>query len=287
MLSFLIALLAAVFLWEVAAIKTNLRLAQTARKRLFRMGGRFAIVALLVELVESTVPETGLSPLTHAAWHALLMAAIPEELIKFLAVTRFGKRELSELGPSIAVLMAVGTSLGFGVLESQFSGGGVLGIFTALPMDAIFGFTMGGFLALAWNKSGETNESLLLMALLVPMAFHFLFTFLLVLHQQVPALIWPLAALPAVMLLEGGFALILTNHAVNKRSGYAVKRPPFDPYGTRARQFAMLCFALTGVAMALAAYDPHLRALGLCAVLPLLFMLDLGLVAMARSRGYA
>ncbi len=293
MLSFLIALLAAFFLWEVAAIKVNVRLVPAARKRLFKLGGRFAIVALIVEFVESMIPNAGLSPIARAAGHALLMAAIPEEFIKFLAVNRFGKRELSEIGPGIAVLLAVGTSLGFGVLESQFFDGGsgagqwALHAFTALPMDAIFGFTMGGFMALAWQNPGKTNETMLLLALLVPMGFHFLFTFLLVLHQSAPSLTWPLIALPAVMLLEGGFALILTNHAVNRQTAFHAERQPVDPSGNRAVRFAALSLALTFAAIGAAADDPSLRALALCAALPLVFTLDLGLVALARSRGYA
>lgn len=293
LLAFLIAILAAAFLWEVATIKVNVRLSTPARKRLFKIGGRFALVALIIEFVESMAQQSSLSPIAYAVGHALLMAAIPEEFIKFLAVSRFGKRELNEIGPGIAVLLAVGTSLGFGVLESQFynSGGNTtqwaLHVFTALPMDAIFGFTMGGFMALAWRRPDRTDEKLLLLALLVPMAFHFLFTFLLVLHQKAPDLVWPLIALPVVILLEGGVALILVNHAVNRQEAFSPERRPLDPEGRRALQFAGISLALTFAALAVAADHPVLRVLALCAMLPLIFTLDLGLVAMARQKGFA
>lgn len=292
MRAFLIALLTAFFLWEIAAVKVNLRLAPPMRKRLFRIGGRFALVALLFELVESVVPQSGLTPMHQAAWHALLMAALPEEFIKFFAVSQFGKRELKSFGPGIAVLLAVGMSLGFGVLESQFfSGGGGAGqwalhVFTALPMDAVFGFTMGGFMALAWRDPERTDEAMLVLALFVPMAFHFLFTFLLVLHRLAPALDWPLVLLPAVMLLEGGFALILTNHAVNRRGAFLAGRQPADPEGNRALMLAMVSLALTCAALGVAVHDPALRVLALCAALPLVFTVDLGVVALARARGY-
>ncbi|MGE4482127.1 PrsW family glutamic-type intramembrane protease [Acidocella sp.] len=289
MLTFLIALLAAFFLWEIAVIKVNLRLDATTRKRLFKAGGRFAIVALLVEFTESLVPQSGLSPAAHAAGHALLMAAIPEEFIKFLAVLRFGKRELNATGPGIAVLLAVGTSLGFGVLESQFASQGgdwMLRALAALPMDAIFGFTMGSFMTFAWRVPGKTDETMLLLALLVPTAFHFLFTFLLILHGLEPSLLWPLAALPAAMLLEGGFALILTNHAVNRLADPPAPRRPVDPAGRRAFQFAGISLVLTLTALVMAAEHADLRALAPCAALPLLFTLDLGLVALARAKGY-
>lgn len=290
MLTFLIALLAAFFLWEVAVVKVNVRLVPAARKRLFKIGGRFAVVALIIELVESTMPEAGLSPVRHAALHALLMAAVPEEFIKFLAVNHFGKRELKDIGPGIAVLLAVGTSLGFGVLKSQFfSGGGqwVLQAFTALPMDAIFGFTMGGFMVLAWRNPDKTDETMLRLALLVPIGFHFLFMFLLMLHRLLPSLIWPLIALPAVMMLEGGFALILTNHAVNQQGVFLAARQPVDPSGSRALRLAVISMALTAAAMGAGVDDPSLRALAQCAALPLVFTLDLGIVALARAGGYA
>lgn len=293
MLAFLIALLAAFFLWEVAVVKVNLRLAPPMRKRLFRIGGRFALVALLVELVLSVVPQSGLAPVRQAGFHALFMAALPEEFIKFFAVSQFGKRELKSFGPGIAVLLAVGMSLGFGVLESQFfAGGGTSGqwalhVFTALPMDAVFGFTMGGFMALAWRDAQRSDEVMLLLALLVPMAFHFIFTFLLVLHHLAPGLAWPLALLPVIMLLEAGFALILTNHAVNREGAFLDQRAPADAGGNRALLLAAVSLALTCAALGVAVDDPALRVLALCAALPLVFTVDLGVVALARARGYA
>ena len=119
MLSIFIAILPALLIWEIAAIIVNVRLPRETRKRLFRLGGRFALLALTIELLESLAPETGLSPIAHACMRALLLAAVPEELVKFAAVSRFGKRELNEIGPGIAILIAVGCSLGFAVFENK------------------------------------------------------------------------------------------------------------------------------------------------------------------------
>lgn len=293
MFSFFIAILPALLLWEIAAIKVNVRLPKATRKRLFKLGARFAILGLVIELLESLVPETGLSPVAHACMRALLLAAVPEELVKFAAVNRFGKRELNEIGPGIAILVAVGCSLGFAVFENKLYvlGGGfavwVIRALTAVPMHAIFGFTMGSFMALSWQSRKGFDNRLMLLALAVPMAFHFLYDFLINLHMYAPALIWPQKILPVLMLVEALFALILTNHAMNGQTALYGFRVPVDPKGNRALGFSATMLFLTIVILALAVKFPNSHGIVLCAALPLVFTLDLGLVAMARSRGHA
>lgn len=293
MLSFFIAALPALFLWEIAAVKVNVRLPKETRKRLFKLGARFALLALIIETLESLVPEIGLSPLAHACVRALLLAAVPEELVKFAAVNRFGKRELNEIGPGIAILIAVGCSLGFAVFENKLYvlGGGfglwVVRAVTAVPMHAIFGFTMGSFMALAWQNPKGTDQRLILLALIVPMAFHFSYDFLIFLNGYMPNLGWPMEVLPPLMLAEGLFALILTNHAVNGQTALYGYRLPVDPKGNRALAFSAVMLALTIGALTLAIEFPGLHGIAMCAALPLVFTLDLGLVALARSNGYA
>jgi hypothetical protein len=293
MLSFFIAALPALFLWEIAAIKVNVRLPRATRKRMFKLGARFALLALVIEILEGLVPETGLSPTAHACVRALLLAAVPEELVKFAAINRFGKRELNEIGPGIAILIAVGCSLGFAVFENKLYvlGGGfglwVLRAVTSVPMHAIFGFTMGSFMALAWQNPKGTDQRLILLALVVPIAFHFSYDFLLNLHRYQPNLTWPMEVLPPMMLAEGLFALILTNHAVNGQTALYGHRVPVDPKGNRALGFSIATLALTIAALAAAMDFPNLHILLLCVALPLVFTLDLGLIALARSKGYA
>ncbi|MDE2320189.1 MAG: PrsW family intramembrane metalloprotease [Rhodospirillales bacterium] len=293
MISFFIAILPALFLWEIAAIKVNVRLPKATRKRLFKLGARFALLALLIELLESLVPETGLSPVAHACVRALLLAAVPEELVKFAAVSRFGKRELDEIGPGIAILIAVGCSLGFAVFENKLYvlGGGfmvwVIRALSAVPMHAIFGFTMGSFMALSWQSRNGSDNRLVLLALVVPMAFHFSYDFLIYLHGYAPALVWPQKILPVLMLVEGLFALILTNHAMNGQTALYGFRTPVDPKGNRALGFSAALLLLTFAILALKLSFPSVHGLVMCAALPLVFTLDLGLIALARSRGYA
>ena len=293
MLSFFIAALPALFLWEIAAIKVNVRLPKAARKRMFKLGTRFALLALIIEILEGLVPETGLSPVAHACVHALLLAAVPEELVKFAAVTRFGKRELNEIGPGIAILIAVGCSLGFAVFENKLyvlNGGLVTWAaraLSAVPMHAIFGFTMGSFMALAWQSRKGTDARLMLLALVVPMAFHFSYDFVLMLHGYEPNLAWPMEVLPPMMLAQGLFALILTNHAVNGQAALYGYREAVDPKGNRALGFSAAALMLSIAVLTAAVEFPNLHNLAIYAALPLVFTLDLGLVALARSKGYA
>lgn len=292
MLSIFIAILPALLIWEIAAIIVNVRLPRETRKRLFRLGGRFALLALTIELLESLAPETGLSPIAHASMRALLLAAVPEELVKFAAVSRFGKRELNEIGPGIAILIAVGCSLGFAVFENKLYvlGGGfvvwVMRALSAVPMHAIFGFTMGSFMALSWQSRNGADNRLALLALIVPIAFHFAYDFLIYLHGYAPALLWPRKLLPPLMALEGSFALILTNHALSGQTALYGLRVPVDPKGTRALGFAATMLLLTCVILALAMELPRVYGIATYAALPLVFTLDLGLVALARSGGY-
>lgn len=290
MLSFLIAALPALFMWEFAAIKVNLRLSKPARKRLFKLGGRFALLALIIELVEGMIPLHSLPPLAHAMAQAT-MAAVPEELVKFAAVNRFGRKELDETGPGIAILLAVGASLGFAVLENKlYVLGGGIGVWfvralTAVPMHAMFGFIMGSFMTLAWRNPLKFDNDSLVLALLVPMLFHFGYDFLLMLHQYNKGLAWPLDVEPVLMVAEGLFALILTNHAVNGATAIYGKRDPVDPNGHRALGFAAFTLALV-VLLALA--DMHFAAganIAILAAVPVVLTLDLALLAYVRSAG--
>lgn len=291
--SFFIAILPALLLWEIAAIKVNVRLPKAARKRLFRLGARFALLALVIELLESIVPESGLSPLAHACVRALFLAAVPEELVKFAAVSRFGKRELDEMGPGIAILIGVGCSLGFAVFENKLYvlGGGfsvwLIRAFSAVPMHAIFGFTMGSFMSLSWQSRKGSADRLMLLALIVPIAFHFSYDFLIYLQAYAPALLWPQKALPPLMLVEGLFALILTNHAVNGQTALYGSHVPVDPKGNRALGLSVVMLLLSCVILALVVEFPWVHGIAICEALPLVFTLDLGLLALARSQGYA
>lgn len=291
MFSLFIVFLPALFMWEFAAIKVNFRLPKAARKRLFKLGGRFALLALAIELAEGLVPLKGLSPGWHAFVQALCVAAIPEELVKFAAVNKFGRKELDELGPGVAILLAVGASLGFAVLETKLyvlHGGFVVWVVravSAIPMHAIFGFTMGSFMVLAWRNPLRFDQRMLALALAVPILFHFAYDFPLMLHHYDPSLNWPLRVEPVIMLVEGLFALILTNHAVNGQTAIYGRTIPADPRGHRALGLACFTLLLMFMFLALGEKLHHSTNFDILAAIPLVLTLDLGLLAYVRSRG--
>jgi RsiW-degrading membrane proteinase PrsW (M82 family) len=283
-----IAFLPALFMWEFIAVKVNIRLPKPVRKRLFRIGGRFAILAWIVEALEKLIPLGNLPPLAHAFAAALVTAAVPEELVKLAAIYRFGRRELDETGPGVAVLLAVGVSLGFAVFENKlyvFEGGfavWVLRAVTAVPMHAIFGLVMGSFMAIAWRDARRTDYGALCCALIVPIMFHFAYDFLAMLHGFDQTLVWPTILLPVVMLFEAIFALLLTNVALNLANSAASNRVSADPTGKRAAILSVCMIIFVAGLIALDIEFPDVRNIPLFAVLPLVLTIDITITALVR-----
>jgi RsiW-degrading membrane proteinase PrsW (M82 family) len=283
-----IAFLPALFMWEFIAVKVNIRLPKPVRKRLFRIGGRFAILAWIVEALEKLIPLGNLPPLAHAFAAALVTAAVPEELVKLAAIYRFGRRELDETGPGVAVLLAVGVSLGFAVFENKLYvlGGGfgvwVLRAVTAVPMHAIFGLVMGSFMAIAWRDARRTDYRALCCALIVPIIFHFAYDFLAMLHEFDATLVWPTILLPVVMLFEAISALLLTNVALNLANAAASNRVSADPTGKRAAVLSVCMIMFVAGLVALDIEFPDARNIPLFAVLPLVLTIDITITALVR-----
>jgi hypothetical protein len=118
----------------------------------------------------------------------------------------------------------------------------------------------------------------------VPILFHFAYDFPVMLHELDKTLVWPTRLQPVIMLVEGVFALVLTNHAVNGDTAIYGRTVPADPRGHRALGFA--CVTLLMMFLFLWLGQEMHRAAG-CAVLaamPLVLTIDLGLLAYVRSR---
>jgi hypothetical protein len=218
----------------------------------------------------------------------LFTAALPEELIKFAGVYRVGRRELDEIGPGIAILLAVGVSLGFAVLENKLYvlGGGfglwIVRALTAVPMHAVFGLVMGSFMAIAWRDYRRTDYVALTLAVVLPVIFHFGYDFPLFLHDLNPRLRWPSEILPAIMLFEGVFAMLVTNYALNGVTAIYGARVASDPSGRRAAVFAGIMVLLVMTFMALTLEFPNAKNLPLLAVMPFVLALDLTFTAIIR-----
>lgn len=153
----------------------------------------FPIIALELFLkggwVKAGLPAEGLG---HAAFKSFLVAAFSEELFKFLAVTFliWRSREFNERFDGI--VYAVFVSLGFAAVEnllyvfSQGAGVGWLRMFTAVPGHAVFGITMGYFIGLA-KFTPEKRNNYLILGLLMPIALHGFYNF--ILYSKIPVML--------------------------------------------------------------------------------------------------
>jgi hypothetical protein len=126
---------------------------------------------------------------------------------------------------------------------------------------------------------------MLVLALVVPIGFHFAYDFPLMLHDFNPQLTWPLRLEPGIMLVEGLFALILTNHAVNGATAIYGHTEPADPNGHRALGLACVTVLIMFLFLGLGQELRRPASFAIMAAMPLVLTLDLGLLAYVRSRG--
>jgi RsiW-degrading membrane proteinase PrsW (M82 family) len=146
------------------------------------------ILAVLPILVIETIltKEAGsqfVSKYQSAAYDAFVVAGFTEEFFKFLAfiIVIWTNKNFNEKFDGI--IYAVMISLGFATFENilyVFQGGmsvGLLRAFTAVPLHAICGVSMGIFLGLA-KFSNKNTLSLIFLALVVPILIHGLYDFM-------------------------------------------------------------------------------------------------------------
>lgn len=118
-----------------------------------------------------------------ALWQSFVVAALTEEIFKFLVVYKFAYKEEEFNEPFDGIVYSVFASLGFAAIENVFyvlSGGVTVGItrmFTAAPAHAIFGVTMGYFLGLA--KFNPEKKSNFYRAIIYPIALHGFYNYIL------------------------------------------------------------------------------------------------------------
>lgn len=125
-----------------------------------------------------------------AAYDSFIVAAFTEELFKFLVFFIFiwANKNFNEKFDGI--IYAVYISLGFAAVENVlyvFGGGlgtGLIRAFTAVPAHAIFGITMGYFLA--WAKFIPSKRFIyILLSISVPIMLHGFYDFILMSQNNV------------------------------------------------------------------------------------------------------
>lgn len=144
------------------------------------------IIIIPVVLVEKLLIGFSGDPegLSTAAYHAFTVAGLTEETMKYIAFLIFfwNNRNFNEKFDGI--VYAVYIALGFAGIENLlyvFEGGyqvGIIRALTAVPAHALFGIVMGYYFGLA-RFTPKRKTWYLSLALILPIAFHGLYDFLL------------------------------------------------------------------------------------------------------------
>ena len=132
------------------------------------------IIALPMMETINSIPD----PLTRATQTAFVLAAIPEELMKWMVVWFFCAQKSDFDEPMDGFVYGATASLGFAALENiLYVGEGGLGValaraFTAVPAHAFFGAIMGYYISKAVFTEPERRGRNLLLSFLIPMVLH-------------------------------------------------------------------------------------------------------------------
>lgn len=162
------------------------------------MGAIIVVPIIFIELYLGKVWEAkykGVNLMHTAAFDAFVVASTTEELFKFLAfiIIIWRNRNFNEMFDGI--VYAVFISLGFAAVENVlyvFQNGmttGILRAFTAVPLHAVCGVTMGFFLALAKFKHSKKGLNIL-SALIVPIGLHGFYDFIIMSQNNVLLLLF-------------------------------------------------------------------------------------------------
>jgi len=247
------------------------------------------------------LPLDVFTPIASAAGRAFLIAALPEEGVKLClllllarTVVRFGdSREtiLTSLGVSIgfaamkdaALLLYPLTTSGPNDVTLTTGLAALLRIASAMPLHGITGLAMGALVALAC-RSVRMSLPLLVPALLVPVAMHAGYDFVLTLCQHDLALFWTIRTLPLVMATSVLLSIVLCNLTIRRGSQFQYAEPLRRTGRAGALGLFMVIISLTPLAMlptrSIASTGWELW---LFCVVPLILGIDLVLTARRRS----
>jgi RsiW-degrading membrane proteinase PrsW (M82 family) len=183
----------------------------------FLVGAIGAFAAVAVELGADYVLQISSMPyLSGAAFEAVLIAAIPEETIKFVVLVSIAERHVDARRVQDILVLALGVSLGFATLENlfyiatptewQFTA--LARAITAVPGHGIDGIAMGALLTAARLCPGKYKVPL---ALGVPILLHAAYDFPLFALKGDHSQWWLLVIWVAVLILSAVIAIFLCN----------------------------------------------------------------------------
>ena len=162
--------------------------------------------------------QAELGPYLLGASEAFLVAAIPEELLKFSVLYLYASRHREFDEPMDGIVYGVVASLGFATLENVLytaSGGMTVAIarsLTAVPAHAFMGAIMGYYVGQARFGRGGDRGGLMFQALFWPMLLHGLYDAPLLIVAQINAgagIVVEQQVSPAVALLPVTFFALL------------------------------------------------------------------------------
>jgi protease PrsW len=161
----------------------------------FFMGGVGAIAAAPLELALQWLLNVDvLAPWLRAGVTAVLIAAIPEETIKFVVLLGVAERHVDARRRQDIIVLALAVSLGFATLENLFYVAipkdwhfvAAARALAAVPGHGINGLAMGALLLAARLHEGKQIVKIFL-ALLVPIILHAAYDFPLFVLKDAPA----------------------------------------------------------------------------------------------------
>jgi RsiW-degrading membrane proteinase PrsW (M82 family) len=295
----LIVIVPGLLLLAYGLIKTRKPMSREGLWAGFLAGILVAMALIAWEMAIAWVlPLHRLPPLAGAAAQAVLVAAIPEEGAKFCTLLLVIRRYVYHGDVSDTILAALGIALGFAVMEdaayviraSSVStiGGGVVGLLrsvTAVPEHVVFGLTMGALVA-ASGGGGHADSPgspwRLVLALVVPVAMHGAYDFLLMARAHDPAAVWTIRLLPLVMAVSVISAILLCGHVL-KRAAWIDRTASSGPAAPGLLGCFLLLLGLLMVGLMLIVPSlPAQQTLAVYCVVPLLFGLDLVWAAYSR-----
>jgi protease PrsW len=188
----------------------------------FLIGAVGALAAVAVELALNYVlPLDRAGAVAEAGLNAVLIAAIPEEAVKFFILVSLAEKHVDVRRLQDILVLALAVSLGFATLENFFfiiSAGGwktiaAVRAITAVPGHGINGLAMGALL-IAARLSGRPAD--VRYALIVPIVLHALYDFpLLAAHKDIGK-IWFGISWLVIIAASSVFVIRLCNRVLAK-----------------------------------------------------------------------
>lgn len=183
----------------------------------FFVGAMSAIAAVVGGyLLRLAVPVDRMDALAGAATSATVLAAIPEEAIKYFVLVCIAEKHVDVRRMQDRLVLALAVSIGFATLENFFYLAAAadwktiasLRAMTAVPGHGINGLVMG---ALLIAGRLDRHAVCLRMALFVPMVLHAAYDFPLFAINKHVAPGWFAAGWVLVLVLSSVFAIVLAN----------------------------------------------------------------------------